>query len=371
MTPTGMEEGPEGPSIVGAGTGNDVSAALRNTSARIDAVEIDPVIVQLGHRYHFEHPYENSRMKVSVDDARSFLARTDQRYAKVVFGFLDSHTLMSSFSSVRLGQASSIPTQSLRRVKEVLLPGGEVYLTFATKKPWLHERLVKLMDSVFDYPTEAAFERNYKFANGIVYKNGKARVPVEKESRPAPSGVRIPTDDWPFLYMREAVIPNHYRIFMVMVIVMGAAALFLLPACERKLKLPYFFMGAGFFLIETNNVIALSLLYGSTWVVNVLVFTGILLLILLGNLTCMLMERPRFPLVFALLFVNLAAAYVISPADFLKINSPFLQGLLAVPVFLGPIFFASVAFGHLIKQEKNLYQAYGSNLLGAVIGGSL
>ena len=365
------KEGPEGPIlIVGAGTGNDVSAALRNTSARIDAVEIDPVIVQLGHRYHFEHPYESSRIKVSVDDARSFLARTDQRYAKVVFGFLDSHTLMSSFSSVRLDNFV-YTYESLRRVKEVLLPGGEVYLTFATKKPWLHERLVKLMDSVFDYPTEAAFERNYKFANGIVYKNGKARVPVETESRPALSGVRIPTDDWPFLYMREAVIPNHYRIFMVMVIVMGAAALFLLPAGERKLKLPYFFMGAGFFLIETNNVIALSLLYGSTWVVNVLVFTGILLLILLGNLTCMLIERPRFPLVFALLFVNLAAAYVISPADFLKINSPFLQGLLAVPVFLGPIFFASVVFGHLIKQEKNLYQAYGSNLLGAVIGGSL
>ena len=42
-----------------------------------------------------------------------------------------------------------------------------------------------------------------------------------------------------------------------------------------------------------------------------------------------------------------------------------------MPVFLGPIFFASVVFGHLIKQEKNLYQAYGSNLLGAVIGGSL
>ena len=135
--------------------------------------------------------------------------------------------------------------------------------------------------------------------------------------------------------MREAVIPNHYRIFMVMVIVMGVAALFLLPAGERKLKLPYFFMGAGFFLIETNNVIALSLLYGSTWVVNVLVFTGILLLILLGNLTCMLMERPRFPLVFALLFVNLAAAYVISPADFLKIDSHLPAGTFGRARFFG------------------------------------
>jgi hypothetical protein len=158
---------------------------------------------------------------------------------------------------------------------------------------------------------------------------------------------------------------------MAMVITMGAAALLLLPAGERKLKLPYFFMGAGFFLIETNNVIALSLLYGSSWVVNGMVATGILLLILLGNLTCMLTQKPRFPIVFALLFLNLVVAYLVSPEDFLKIRSPFLQGDLAVPVFLGPIYFASLVFGNLIKRENNLYQAYGSNLLGAVIGGSL
>jgi hypothetical protein len=171
--------------------------------------------------------------------------------------------------------------------------------------------------------------------------------------------------------MRDAIIPRHYKIFMVMVWVTGAGALLLLPAGQRKLKLPYFFMGAGFFLIETNNVVALSLLYGSTWVVNVLVFSGILILILLGSLTCMATERPRFALIFALLFVNLAVAYAISPADVLNVKSAFLQGLLAVLIFLGPIYFASLVFGHLIKQEANLYQAYGSNLLGAVIGGSL
>ncbi|MGB7947221.1 MAG: hypothetical protein WCH75_06035, partial [Candidatus Binatia bacterium] len=339
------KDAPEGPIlIVGAGTGNDVSAALRNTRSRIDAVEIDPVILQLGRRYHFEQPYQDPRVKVSVNDARSFFARTEQRYAKVVFGFLDSHTLMSGFSSVRLDNFV-YTYESLARVKEILLPGGEVYLTFATNKRWLHERLVKLMDSVFDYPTEFAFEADYKFANGVVYKNGKARTPPGREPLPRLPGVRIPTDDWPFLYMRDASIPRHYKVFMVMVMVMGAGALLLLPVGQRKLKLPYFFMGAGFFLIETNNVVSLSLLYGSTWVVNVLVFTGILTLILLGNLTCMATERPRFALVFALLFVNLAVAYGVSPADVLNIKSTFLQGLVAVLVFLGPIYFASLVFG--------------------------
>jgi SAM-dependent methyltransferase len=365
------KEGPEGPIlIVGAGTGNDISAALRNTTSSIEAVEIDPVILDLGRHYHFEQPYKNTRVKVAVDDARSFFARAQPRYAKVVFGFLDSHTLMSSFSSVRLDNFV-YTYESLRRVKEILLPGGEVYLTFATNKPWLHERLVKLMDAVFDYRTETAVEKSYGFANGIVYSNGKAKSSTEKQLRSDASSAKIPTDDWPFLYMRDAVLPNHYKVFMVMVILTGFGSLLLLPAGQRKVKLPYFFMGAGFFLIETNNVVSLSLLYGSTWVVNVTVFSGILVLILLGNLTCMLTSRPRYPLIFALLFLNLAASYLLSPSDFLKLDSTLLQGILAVVVFLGPIYFASLVFGHLIKQEENLYQAYGSNLLGAVIGGSL
>jgi SAM-dependent methyltransferase len=363
------DDGRQGPVlIVGAGTGNDVSAALRNTTARIDAVEIDPVIVELGRRYHFEQPYKDPRVKVTVDDARSFFARTDRRYGKVVFGFLDSHTLMSSFSSVRLDNFV-YTYESLQRVKDILLPGGKVYLTFATNEPWLHERLIRLMDAVFDYSTEVAVEKSHRFANGIVYGNGKAAETTKATARPDLS-TRIPTDDWPFLYMRDAVLPNHYKTFMIMVVVIGSAALLLLPAGERKLKLPYFFMGAGFFLLETNNVVSLSLLYGSTWTVNVTVFSGILILILLGNLTCMATSRPRYGLIFTLLFANLAAAYALSPSDFLKLDSTLLRGLLAVPVFLGPVYFASLVFGHLIKHEANFYQAYGSNLLGAVIGGS-
>ncbi|NIO11218.1 MAG: hypothetical protein GTO40_25665 [Deltaproteobacteria bacterium] len=43
---------------------------------------------------------------------------------------------------------------------------------------------------------------------------------------------------------------------------------------------------------------------------------------------------------------------------------------MATVVFLGPVFFASLIFGHLIKRESHLSQAYGSNLVGAVVGGA-
>ncbi len=88
--------------IVGAGTGNDVAAALRNGAAHVDAVEIDPVIVQVGRSLHPEHPYDDPRVTIHVDDARSFFKKTASKYDLIVFGALDSHTLSSTLSNVQI-----------------------------------------------------------------------------------------------------------------------------------------------------------------------------------------------------------------------------------------------------------------------------
>lgn len=365
---------PDGPIlIVGSGTGNDVAAALRNTKdTLIDAVEIDPAILKLGQQYHPERPYDNPRVKIINDDARSFFTRADKKYSKIIFGFLDSHTLMSSFSSVRLDNFV-YTKESMEQVKNILLPGGEVWLTFASNKPWLHQRLINLLDSVFDYPTTFEIDSVNLYANGFIYKNGKAaagtEVVVEKPS--FDPNVKIPTDNWPFLYMKNPTIPNQYLIFMMWIIILGISFLSLLKKEERGIKLTYFFMGAGFFLIETSNIVSLSLLYGSTWIVNITVFLGILSLILLGNLACQITAKPRYTLLFILLLSSVTASYLIQPSSLLMIDSAIIQSLLAGLIFLGPVFFASLIFGHLIKQETNLPQAYGSNLLGAAIGGSL
>ena len=52
-------------------------------------------------------------------------------------------------------------------------------------------------------------------------------------------------------------------------------------------------MGAGFLLIETRGVTALSLLFGSTWLVNAAVFAGILLLALVANEVVARRRRAR------------------------------------------------------------------------------
>ena len=364
-----MDELPDGPIlIVGAGTGNDVSAALRNTRRQVYAVEIDPSIAELGRQLHFEQPYSNARVRLIVTDARSFFQKTDQKYALVVLGFLDSHTLLSSFSSVRLDNYV-YTLESFRQIKNILLPGGRVSVTFSGNKLWVHERIFKMLDSVFDFETVTTTDPT-GYANGAIYINRKSASAASPPNILKTTTTKnLADDDWPFLYLRTRTIPKHYLAFIVMALVMGLTPLFLLPRGQRKIRFPYFFLGAGFFLIETSNVVSLSLLYGSTWFVAVVVFVGILLLVLAGNLTSHAIAVPRMKIYMLFLVLNVLLAYAVPTAALLAVSNLLLRTAAAVLIFLGPVYFASLIFATLIKDEEKLFQAYGSNILGAVVGG--
>ena len=93
---------PERVLVVGAGTGNDVAAALRHGASHVDAVEIDPYLVALGRKYHPERPYTSEKVTVTVNDARAYFKTAQHKYDLIVFGYLDSHTLLSSLSTLRL-----------------------------------------------------------------------------------------------------------------------------------------------------------------------------------------------------------------------------------------------------------------------------
>lgn len=348
--------------VVGAGTGNDVAAALRRTDRPVTAVEIDPAIARLGQQLHAERPYANPRVTLVIDDARSFFHRAPNgRYAIVVFGFLDSHRLLSAFSSVRLD--NFIYTQeAMAEVRRLLAPGGRVALTFASNERWIHERLLALLDRSFSRPTLVATDPG-GYANGILYLNERGS-PAEIPDRRA----LVPTDDWPFLYLRERGIPGHNVFFLLVAMAMSAAALLVLPRGERRVRLPYFFLGAAFFLLETSNVVRMALLYGSTWWVNTVVFAGILVLVLLGNFTAARWRVPIGACVSLLAALILAAS--ILPAEALLGLSPWPKAIAAVALFLGPVYFGGLIFARLIENETRLYEAYGSNVLGAVLGGT-
>ena len=107
--------------VIGAGTGNDVAAALRHGAAHVDAVEIDPRILWLGRKFHPEHPYDSPRVTAYNDDARSFLRKPHPGYDLIVFGYLDSHTMLSSMSSIRLDNYV-YTVQSFWDARRLLIP---------------------------------------------------------------------------------------------------------------------------------------------------------------------------------------------------------------------------------------------------------
>jgi SAM-dependent methyltransferase len=350
--------------VVGAGTGNDVAAALRRTDRLVTAVEIDPAIATFGRRLHAESPYDDPRVTLVIDDARSFFHRAGTgEYAAVVFGFLDSHRLLSAFSSVRLDNFI-YTDEAMREVHRILAPGGRVALSFASNRQWIHERLGTLVGRHFGRPL--LFVDRAGYANGIIYFG--VRTSDNSPAAAAPPPATLPTDDWPFLYLQRRSIPEHNIVFLIVAIALSAAAFLLLPRGERRIRVPYLLLGAAFFLVETSNVVRMALLFGSTWWVNTIVFAGILALVLLANLTA---SRYRVPvtLCISLLAVGMLIAAVL-PASWLLELGPWPRAVAAVAVYLSPIYFGGLIFARLIESEARLYEAYGSNILGAVLGGT-
>ncbi len=135
--------------VLGAGTGNDVAAALRAGAGAVDAVEIDPVILRMGQVYHPEQPYSDQRVEGIVDDARSFLRQTDRRYDLIVYGLLDAQTLLAAGTSVRL-DSFVYTVEALREARARLTENGRICLSFAVCSEGQGRKMYKMIQEAFD-----------------------------------------------------------------------------------------------------------------------------------------------------------------------------------------------------------------------------
>ena len=134
--------------IIGAGSGNDVAAALAYGARHVDAVEIDPVINELGRLHHPNRPYSDPRVSIHLDDGRSFIRKTPSRYDLISYALVDSLALHSSYTSVRL-ESFLFTEQAFRDVKAKLKPGGVFAMYNYYRQGWVVGRLVKLAENVF------------------------------------------------------------------------------------------------------------------------------------------------------------------------------------------------------------------------------
>lgn len=410
--------------IIGAGSGNDIDHALRYGVGHIDAVEIDPVIQSIGISSNPDRPYADPRVVRHLDDGRHFLRTTDRKYDLVVYALLDSLILHSSYANIRL-ESYLFTEQALADIRRILKPGG-IFVTYNFfRQGWVVERVAAMAKSVFackpivlslpyretlrsssqagtsetgfsmiiagcNQQIADAFAAHKNFWLNILpaknkYVDGFA---VQRETMPAaerkdwqqiaPTTIvhdtgspRFATDDWPFLYVRDRLIPELNIRSMVELGALGVAMVYLfLPKGRGRMRIDgcMFFLGAAFMLLETKAVVQLALLFGSTWLVNSLVFFTALILVLLANLYVLKGPPARLSWHYIGLLAILAAAVAI-PFDVFLSGDIFWRYAVPCLLALGPMYFAGVIFARSFRDSLDPDMAFGSNIAGSVVGG--
>jgi len=112
----------------------------------------------------------------------------------------------------------------------------------------------------------------------------------------------------------------------------------------------------------------MALLFGSTWLVNSVVFFAILVMILASNVFVLAVKPTRLWPYYALLFAALAVNILVPMSAFLAL--PGSQKVVAsCAVIFVPIFFAGIVFAVSFRRSSRPDVDFGSNIAGAMLGG--
>ena len=375
--------------IVGAGAGNDAAGALRSNVREIDAVEIDPGIYSIGLCFHPEKPYESNRVRVIVDDARAFFKKAGKKYDVISFGTLDAHTLSSQYNNIRLDHYM-YTEESFREAKRLLKEDGILTVSFAAQKRWVGARIKGLLEKVFGdvpfifyayLPSDSVDWGTSVFVTGnspeklkqFVASHPDLKRHIDEHTIQYSGPVKLTSDDWPYLYIEKPSIPRLYLlIIMSLVVLFVGAKKFLVSGGggSGRINFHFFFLGCAFLLLEFQNVSKASLLFGSTWIVNSYIISAILFLTLLANIVVRYVRIRSILPVYALLLASVLATYFIPLEVFNTFGYP-ARSILASLALNTPVFFSGIIFMSSFKAAPARDIAFGSNLIGAALGGLL
>jgi spermidine synthase len=402
--------------IIGAGTGNDLSRALQWGAERVDAVDIDPVIIRIGKQYHPDQPYQDPRVHIYQDDGRNFLRITDRKYDLIVYALVDSLVLHSSANNIRL-ESFLFTNEAFKDIKGLLTDNGVFVLYNFFRQGWIIGRLSEMLKTVFGsepmvfhFPPSEFVTQDSKGGFTLVMSGDTQHlekafdqhnfysVPIAESPQPnsrngfllrqrdddtltlklakvvPPKELTLATDNWPFLYLQRPMIPD---INIRGIIIMAIISLILILMFVQKAEPGYrslnfngqmFFLGAGFMLIETKSVVQMSLLFGSTWMVNSLIFLMVLIMILAANIFVIRYKPQNQIAYYSLLFLALGMNSIIPLNYFLGMEG-FGRVLGSSLLVFAPIFFAGVVFSMSFGRSKEPNVDLGSNIAGAMAGG--
>jgi spermidine synthase len=372
--------------VLGAGSGSDVAAALKHGAKHVDAVEIDPTIIRLGRELHPDQPFSDPRVTVINDDARHYLRTTTKKYDMVVFALIDSLTLQSGFSGVRL-ESYMFTQEAFNDVRDRLTDNGVLAVYNYFREPWLVDRLANSAAVAFGAEPHVHVHAARSYLGVMLAGPRVASMPASpvipervtafgQSHAPSPASLHVrdrniepASDDWPFLYLRDRHVPRHY--ILTLLLILAASVALVVPVVRRadgRWSWQFFLLGAGFMLLETKSITQFALLWGSTWVVASLAIASVLVMALAANVAVSRWEIRRPWLVGAVLIALLGLNYFI-PVGRLAFDSLVGESLTYALLGFSPIFCAGLLFGSAIKRSTSLPRDYGTNLLGAMAGG--
>jgi SAM-dependent methyltransferase len=353
--------------IVGAGTGTDVALALSRGATSVDAVEIDPRLEQIGAQVHPDRPYQDPRVHVHINDGRAFLERSSTKYDLIIFALPDSLTLVAGASSLRL-ESYLFTVEAMKSVRKHLAPGGAFAMYNFYRETWLVGRLARTVGDAFGHQPCV----DLLGAVDAVITSGLTPQDQRCGSGVAPAGPAPATDDHPFVYLLNKSIPGFYLITLLGILLVSLIAVRVFGGPVRRMR-PYldlFLLGSAFLLLETRSITGFALLFGTTWIVNALVFAGVLLAVLAAVEVTRRWRTPPLKVLYAMLAVGLGIATIVRPG--LLLGLPLVpRAVLAVTVAFLPIFVANLVFAKRFADTADATSAFGANLLGAMVGGCL
>jgi SAM-dependent methyltransferase len=366
--------------VVGAGTGNDVAAALRAGARSVTAVEIDPAILYLGKHLHPERVYQDPRTRPVLNDARTFLRQTDERFDTVIYGLLDSHTNLGAMTNVRL-DSFVYTVEGFRDAVRRLRPDGVLVVSYLVLDSSQGDKLFAMLKEAFPDRTPRAFQNTTyggtTFVTGPGLDRLAANVTGAREVTAGfvqtSRGVAVATDDWPFFYMKNRTYPVSYLVMIGILLCLSGVLV------KRQLGSPqvlnaqggtFFFLGAGFMLIETKGITELGLVFGNTWSVIAVAVSGILLMVFLANQWVLRRGPVSQGRSFLLLGGALVLGLALTRLSMAGVEVPWPK--LVMPLVLTlPLFFAGLIFSSELQKRGEIGDALSANLFGAMLGGFL
>ncbi|MGH6918951.1 MAG: spermidine synthase, partial [Geminicoccaceae bacterium] len=123
--------------VLGAGGGADVLLALYHGARRIDAVELNPQLVDLVRERYAEfagHLYARPEVRAHIGEARGFVAASDERYDLIQLPLLDAFAAAAA-GTLSLNASFVYTIEALETYLEHLAPGGWLTITRWLKLP--------------------------------------------------------------------------------------------------------------------------------------------------------------------------------------------------------------------------------------------